>query len=503
MVIEPVGDVAREVLLHEPMETAVLLTVLGLLGAMSVLFSRTVDRIGIPVVLLFLVIGMLGGSEGLGGIVFEDYQLAARLGTVALILILFDGGMNSSVRALREVLWPATLLATVGVALTAALVAIGAMLMGLSWQASILLGAVVSSTDAAAVFAILRGGRLNLKRRVGTTLEVESCVNDPMAVILTLTVIQIIAEGSTTGWSLLYQVPLQLAVGAGIGVLLGWLGRWIYTRIKLSTVGLYPALTLALAFISFGLATIVQSSGFLAVFATAIVLGNGRLPYRSGLTRVHDAMAWMSQIAMFLMLGLLVNPSQLLTVTGIGLGLALFLGVVARPLAVIPCVWPFKYDWVEIAYLGWTGLRGAVPIILATFPVLAGVSGAETIFNIVFFIVVVSSIIPGSIIRPLTRLMKLDTPEKPTPSAVLDINSTVPLNGELTSFYIHPSVAVCGARLMEIDFPPGSSVLLIIRGHELVAAKGNTQLQEGDHVYVFFRHEDRPLIELLFGAEET
>jgi potassium/hydrogen antiporter len=374
-----------------------------------------------------------------------------------------------------------------------------------------LLGAVVSSTDAAAVFAVLRGGRLQLKPRVGRTIEVESCVNDPMAVILTMTLIEVFARtsGASPGsaeaavapswWSVAASVPLQLAIGAGVGVLVGFLGRSLLRHVRIQTAGLYPALTLSLAFVSFGLATIAWGSGFLAVFATGLVLGAGQIPYRNGLTRVHDALAWLCQVTMFLMLGLLVFPSQLLPVAWQGLAIALVLALVARPLAVWLCLWPFKYPAREVAYVSWVGLRGAVPIILAAFPILAQVEGAMQVFNLVFFIVVFSSLLPGATIRPATRWLGLTVPDRPAPSAVLEVNATHALNGELASFLIEPAVAACGTRLRDIDFPDGAAVVLLVRDRDLVAARGDTDLRQGDHVFVFFRPQDRGLIELLFG----
>ena len=454
--------------------------------------------------LLFLVLGMLGGSEGVGGIDFDNYEVTVRVGTMALVLILFDGGLNTSVGAVRQVLYPATMLATVGVALTAGLVAVVARLFGLPWGAALLLGAVVSSTDAAAVFAVLRGGRLQLEPRLGRTLEVESCINDPMAVILTTALIQGMQGSADFKWhTLLWSVPLQLAVGAGVGFAFGLLARLLLRRVRLTTSGLYPALTLAMAFLSFGVATLAHGSGFLAVFVTAVVLGNGELPFRSGLTRIHDALAWLSQIGMFLMLGLLVFPSRLLSVAPVGVAVGLAVAFLARPLAVLLCLLPFRYPSKHLAYVSWVGLRGAVPIILATFPVLAGVPGAERLFDLVFFIVVVSSFLPGATIRLVTRRLHLTVPEKPAPPAVVEINAVHPLNGEITSFYVDPALAVSGATLADIEFPPGASVVLVVRGNELVPAKGNTTLMPGDHAYVFFRPEDRPFVELLFGAPET
>ncbi len=482
-----------------------LLSILGLLVAVSVLFSRAVDRLGVPIVLLFLVLGMIGGTEGIGRIDFTDYSLAVRIGTMALVLILFDGGLNTSLGAIRRVLYPATTLATVGVVLTAALIALFARLFGLPWQPALLLGAVVSSTDAAAVFAVLRGGRLQLTDRLARTIEVESCVNDPMAVILTTSMVQVMAtssSGGAMGWGMLWAVPTQLVIGGAVGVGFGFLGRVVLRRVQLTTGGLYPALTLAIAFLSFGLATLAYGSGFLAVFATAVVLGNGPMPYRNGLTRIHDALAWLSQIAMFLMLGLLVTPSRLLGVALPGLGVGLALAFVARPLAAMLCLAPFRFPLPHMLYVGWVGLRGAVPIILATFPVLAGVPGADRIFDLVFFIVVVSSLVPGATIRFVTKAMGLTVPEKPIPAAIMEISTAFSLDGEITSYQIDPTLAVCDAKLSEIDFPEGASVVLIVRGSQLLPAKGHTTLQSGDHVYLFTHAQDRPFIELLFGAQE-
>jgi cell volume regulation protein A len=499
----PNADLERMILgVVEPQGTAVLLSVLGLLIAFSVLLSRQIDRLGVPVVLLFLLLGMLGGSEGIGGIAFDDYHMSVRFGTIYLVLILFDGGMNTSIAAARRVLAPAGVLATVGVVITALLVAVFGRLLGLDWLEALLLGAVVSSTDAAAVLAVLRGGRLNLRPRVGQTLEVESCINDPMAVILTVTMIQIAKSPDSLQWTLLLGVPVQLAIGAGLGLSLGYLGIWIIRRIRPSTMGLYPALTLALGFVSFGVATLLQGSGFLSVYATALVIGNSVLPYRSGLGRVHEALAWMSQIALFLMLGLLVFPSRLLPVAGIGMGIGLFLAVVARPLAIAICLAPFRYSARETAYIGWIGLRGAVPIILGAFPVIAGVPGAERVFNIVFFIVTLSIFLPGATIRPVTKWLRLAVPEQPRPSAVLEINSPHALSSEIASFFIRPEAAVCGATLSEISLPSDAAVILIVRGKDLVAARGPTLLLPGDHVYVFFRPADRQHIGLLFGDPE-
>ncbi|MDX2114603.1 MAG: potassium/proton antiporter [Planctomycetota bacterium] len=489
--------------LTEPHATAVFLTVFGLLMAFSVLFTRTLDRVGIPTVLLFLGLGMLGGSEGLGGVAFDNYEVAFRLGTVALVLILFDGGLNTTARSIRKSAAPAGLLATLGVLVTAGVLAVLGRAMGLRWSEAVLIGAIVSSTDAAAVFAVLRGGSLRVREKVRSTLEVESCVNDPMAVILTVGVVDALSGGSAGGsfWlSLLVDVPLQLAIGTGVGIAVGLVTRRVLQSVRLTTVGLYPVVTLASAFAAFGLATLALGSGFLAVFAAGAVLGNGQLPFRAGLTRVHDAVAWMSQVTMFLMLGLLVFPSQLWPVAGIGLGLGLALALVARPVAAVACLLPFGWARREIGYVSWVGIRGAVPIILATFPVLAQIPGAERTFHIVFFIVVVSALIPGMSIVPLTRRLGLDDPEPARPAAALELHSLRPLNGEIHVYHVQADVAACGVPLSQIRFPDEAAAIMVVRGEEVMAARGYTVLEPGDHVYVFCRPGDEPRIGLLLGA---
>lgn len=486
--------------LAEPVASAVLLAVFGLLMACSVFFSRALDRLGVPVVLLFLGLGMLGGSEALGGVEFDNHAFAFRVGTIALVLILFDGGLNTRWGAIRASAGPAGVLATVGVAGTAGAMACIGRLLGLAWPEALLIGAIVSSTDAAAVFAVLRGGGVHVQERPRRVLEVESCINDPMAVILTVSMIAVVQTGEASLWALLWRVPVELGVGAAVGTAVGLASRWLLSHMKLRTPGLYPVATLASAFVAFGLATLAMGSGFLSVFAAGVVMGAGQLPYKTGLARVHDAIAWLSQVTMFLMMGLLVFPSRLAPVAGIGLALGLALAFVARPLVVWACLAAFRLPMRETAYLGWVGLRGAVPIVLAMFPVLAGVDGADRIFHIVFFVVVVSALVPGASIVHMTRWLGMSESAPPAPTAALEMHSLQQLDGQIRAYFIDPSVAVCGAKLAEIPFPDHASAILVVRGHELVAAKGQTRLEPGDHVYLFFKPEDEPYIGLLFGG---
>lgn len=488
--------------MHEFSSIALLLGTFGVLLLAAALMGRPAARAGVPVALVFLMLGMLAGSEGLGGIAFENYRTSFQLGTVALILILLDGGLNTSLRTASRTLLPAALLATVGVALTAGLVAGFGHLLGLTWGEALLLGAVVSSTDAATVFSVLRGGGLTLRPTVASTIELESGLNDPMAVILTVTATTWLSGSSITIASAALDIPVQLVVGGAAGLVIGFAARAVLRVVQLSTAGLYPLLTTGAALLAFGAATLLHGSGFLAVFVAALLLGNGPLPFRAGLTRIHDALAWFSQVGMFLMLGLLAFPSQLWHVAPTGLAVALFLAVVARPASVALCLAPLGFGWREIILAGWVGLRGAVPIVLATIPVLAGVSGAMNVFNIVFFIAVVNTLIPGATIRWVTRRLALADEQPPAPQAVLEVSSTRLLRGEVLSFYIREPLAVSGASLADIPFPPESAAVLIVRGDELLAARGHVVLQPGDHVQVFCRPQDRALIELLFGRPE-
>lgn len=492
-------------MLAEPNATAILLAIFGGLLGVSVLSARASERTGVPVVLLFLGIGMLAGSEGLLGIRFEDYGFAFRAGTVALALILFDGGLNTPTALVREYWRPATALATLGVALTAGLTALAAWALGLPLALALLLGAIVSSTDAATVFTVLRGSGIHLRKRPGATLELESGLNDPLAVLLTLTLTAALASGDVgdISWAGIgARTVAQLLIGTGTGLAFGYGAVALLRRIPLGGAGLYPALTLAIAFLSFGLTSLVQGSGFLAVYLTGLIIGNAGLPTRTAIARVHDALAWLSQIGMFLLLGLLVFPSRLAEVAALGLLLATVLLLVARPLAVLLTLLPFRYPLRETAFIAWSGLRGAVPIILATFPVLRGVPGAERVFDLVFFVVVVNVLVTGSTVPWMARRLRLEAKEPPAPPALLEISSVRPLRGELLSYYVDEALDVAGASVADIPFPAGADLALILRDGALLVPKPDTVLAVGDHVYVVAQAEDRAFVQLLFGRPE-
>jgi cell volume regulation protein A len=483
----------------EPNATAVILTLVGVLLTISVFFSRAAGRVGLPVAFFFVLVGMLAGTDGVGNLAFDDYALSFRLGTVALVIILFDGGLNTPLSSVRVGLAPATLLATVGVVLMAGVLGVAAHLLGLPWPQALLLGSIVSSTDAAAVFAVLRGSGLHLKQRVGVTLELESGLNDPMAVILTMALTSLVATGEVPSWSLALDVVVQLVVGVLAGLGFGWLGRQVLRRARLPAAGLYPVLTLSLAAVAFGVPTLFNGSGFLSVYIAAALLGNEAVRYRTGLLRVHDAMAWLSQVGMFLILGLLATPSRLPEVAGVGLGLGFIAALVARPLVVGLCLIPFRFTWQERVYLGLIGLRGAVPIVLATFPVLAGAPGAQGIFDTVFFIVLVNAFLPGAFVAKATKALGLETSAPPPPPAVMELTSTHILDGDVVSFFVRPQSAVAGATLADLGLPETAVVTLIMRGQRLVAPKGSTRLEPGDYLSIFSRKEDVADLHLLFG----
>jgi cell volume regulation protein A len=483
---------------------ALAVALFGLLLLLSVVSSRAAERTGLPLSLLFLGVGMLAGSEGLGHIAFDDYALAYRLGTLALALILFDGGLNTPLASVRAVIGPAGVLATFGVFFTAVLLAGGGVLLGLPLPIALLVGAVVSSTDAAAVFAVLRGAGINLRRRVGLTLELESGLNDPLAIILTLAVADwAVSARSIAAMDVLVDVLAQTVIGGGLGAGIGVLAALALPRLGLRAAGLYPAFTLAVACLAYAIPTLFGVSGFLAVYVAGLAIGHGTVPFRASVVRVHDAVAWLSQIVMFLVLGLLVFPSRLIAAAPLGLAMAGILALVARPLAVALCLAPFRYAAREIGYVGWVGLRGAVPIILATVPILAGVPDAGIVFDLVFFVVVVNALVQGTSVPWLTRRLDLETVEAPPASAVLNIEARETFTSDLHSYYIDDALPVAGMRLADLPLPQSISVMLIVRHRDLIAPRGDTVLQPGDHVYLLSHPADDATVQLLFGRAEA
>ena len=476
---------------------AVLLAgVLLLLGIASSKFSA---RLGVPVLVLFLSVGMLAGSEGIGRIPFENYDLANSIGSVALALILFDGGLRTSLASLRRVWQPALALSTVGVLLTSLLTGLAAAwLLKIPLLQGLLLGSIVGSTDAAAVFSVLRSSGLKLPDRLTATLEVESGSNDPMAIFLTLGLIGVITGSNDSAASLLLLFIAQFGWGTLVGLAVGRLATAAINHINLNVPGLYPLLALAFGLVAFGLAAVLGGSGFLAIYIAGIVLGSSPIVFRRGIFSFHDAIAWLGQIVLFVMLGLLSFPSRLLAVAWQGLGIALVLILVARPIAVALSAWPFRFRRRELAFLSWVGLKGAVPITLATFPLMAGVPHSHLIFNAVFFVVLISVITQGWSLPLVARWLHLGRPADPTPALTVEIHALRQVDGEIVDYTVQRGARVVGRPLHALALPEGVLVALILRGKQVVMPRGDTTLEPGDHVFVALRTSLQPGIDRLF-----
>lgn len=474
----------------------------GILLLLGIASSKFSARLGMPMLVLFLAVGMLAGSEGLGGIPFEDYSLANSVGSVALVLILFDGGLRTSLASLRLAWRPALSLATVGVLLTSVLTGLAAMwILDVPLLYGMLLGGIISSTDAAAVFSILRTSGVKLPERLAATLEVESGSNDPMAIFLTLGLVGIITGTASSAAALFLLFLLQFGVGAAVGIGMGRVAAWAINYMNLDYPGLYPLLALAFSLLVFGLAAVLGGSGFLAVYLAGIVLGNSPIVFRRGIRFFHDAAAWLGQIVLFVMLGLLSFPSRLLAVAGSGLLIALVLILVARPLAVTISVFPFGFRLRELAFISWVGLKGAVPITLATFPLMAGIPGSEALFNVVFFVVLVSAITQGWSLTLVARWLKLARPADPAPPVSVEINALRHVDGEIVEYTVAPTARVAGQPLRNLALPDEVVVTLIVRGEKVIIPRGATVLQPGDHVFVAMRTRIKPLMDQLFDPE--
>ncbi|MGB5136098.1 MAG: potassium/proton antiporter [Prochlorococcaceae cyanobacterium] len=480
--------------------TAMLLAgVLLLIGIASSKFSA---RLGMPVLVLFLAVGMLAGSEGIGRIPFENYPLANSLGSAALALILFDGGLRTSLDCVRRVWKQALALSTVGVLLTSVITGLAAAwILDMPLLQGLLLGSIVGSTDAAAVFSVLRTSGLRLPERLTATLEVESGSNDPMAIFLTIGLIGLINGQAGSAADLLLLFITQFGVGTLVGVGVGRLAGLAVNRINLDYPGLYPLLALAFGLLAFGLAAVLGGSGFLAVYLAGIVLGSSPIVWRRGIFLFHDAAAWLGQIVLFVMLGLLSFPSRLAAVAGEGLLIALVLILVARPVAVLIAASPFRYDAHELTLLSWVGLKGAVPITLATFPLMAGVPGSHVIFNAVFFVVLISAVSQGWSLPAVARRLRLGRPADPTPPLSVEINALRHVDGEIVDYTVRPGAPAAGLRLRELARPDGMVVTLVVRRRQVVIPRGATALEPGDHVFVALRSHVKPLIDRLFSPE--
>ncbi len=394
-----------------PTSIDVIFIVFSTLVILSILTIKLSNRFGIPSLVLFLAIGMLAGSDGLGGITFDNPSLVRSLGITALVLILFSGGLDTEWSAVRPIVWQGLSLSTIGVLVTALLIGMFvAWVQGFSFLEGLLLGAIVSSTDAAAVFMVLRARKTKIPRRLIQLLEFESGSNDPMAVVLTIALIRLLTEPTTSFVELVLFFVMQMGVGAAIGIAMGEIMRRLFNALDLELEGIYPVLSVALALLTYGLTDYLDGSGFLAVYLAGLVMQRKPFTHQQSVLRFHDGLAWLMQVTMFLALGLQVFPARLLPVAGVGILISLFLIFIARPASVHAALAFSPMSFREQTLVAWAGLRGAVPIILATFPLVAGLEKADTIFHMVFFIALTSVVMQGTAIPLLTRLLKIGVP---------------------------------------------------------------------------------------------
>jgi potassium/hydrogen antiporter len=454
----------------------------ALLLVISIVASKAAARYGIPALLLFLGIGMLAGADGPGGIYFDNAWQTQAIGVVALAFILFSGGLDTDWQYVRPALRNGLSLATIGVALTAVSVALfSVVFLNFSPQEGLLLGAIISSTDAAAVFSLLRARGAQLKGQLSPLLELESGSNDPMAVFLTMGMIRLLSEPGLSAVNLIPMFVQQMALGALFGYGMGKVATSVINHIRLTFDGLYPVFTIALVMLTYGLTASLGGNGFLAVYITGLVLGNSRFVHKRSLLHFHDGLAWLMQIAMFLTLGLQVFPSQLVSVVPAGLLLSAVLIFIGRPLSVFISLSLSKLTWRDKLLLSWVGLRGAAPIILATFPLLAEVSKANAIFNLVFFTVLTSVLLQGTLLFPIARLLRVDETGTVKYKSPLDyVLKNGQISDDLTEFTIEPDSYWRDKQILELDLPEGTLIVLVGREGELIVPTGGTILREGD-----------------------
>ena len=461
-----------------------------LVGTIS---SKLSSRLGLPVLVLFVAVGMLAGENGIGRIDFDNYVVAHAIGTVGLALILFDGGLQTRTRALRAVWKPAMLLATVGVLVTAAITgAAAAAVLNVPLTVGLLLGSIVASTDAAAVFSVLRVQGLHLSERVAATLEIESGSNDPMAIFLTIGLLELLGGQLNSAVGAVALFATQMGVGGGVGLGAGWLAVRLINRIQLGASGLYPVLAAACGLVAFGGAATLGGSGFLAIYVAGIVLGNSRMVFQRGVFLFMDGVAWISQISMFVVLGLLSTPTELVSVARPALVVAAVLMFVARPLAIVPLLLPFGFSLREQLLIAWGGLKGAVPIIVATFPLMFGHPDGRLLFNVVFFVVLISATLQGGTLPLLARALGLQQPEAPTPAgAALEILALKQIDAEILEVAVGPGSLVAGRSVAQLHLPEGALVALIARADTLLAPRGSTVVHVGDYLFVIARTDLR------------
>ena len=457
----------------------------SLLLLLSVMAGKTSYEFGVPVLIFFLAIGMLAGSEGLGGIYFDDSKIAQFVGVVCLNVILFFGGLSTHWSSTKPILWQGVTLSTVGVLLTA--LTLGLFVYWITdfhIYEALLLGSIVSSTDAAAVFSLLRSKRLTLTSNLRPTLELESGSNDPMAYVLTILFLGLVKDPEKEFVSVIPFFFSQMLIGGLAGFGFGWLSKQVINRIRLDYDGLYPVLVIGLMYLTFAATDFINGNGFLAVYLCALYLGNQDLIHKNTIMNMFDGLAWLAQIILFLTLGLLVFPSHILPVFWVGLLISGFLIIVARPLSVFLSLLPFRMKPRRRVYIAWVGLRGAVPIVFATYPMLAGIEKADMIFNIVFFISVTSVLIQGTSLPAVARWLHVALPESVRPENKPELLPPELTKAAMKEIEIPPGGYAVGKKIVELTFPKSAIIAMIKRGDKYITPNGSTVLEANDTLIV-------------------
>lgn len=464
----------------------------------SIIISKTGYRFGIPTLLLFLLVGMLFGSDGLG-LQFNSAEDAQFIGMMAMSIILFSGGMDTKYQDIKPVFTPGVILSTVGVLLTTLLTGVFIYFLSrwsrtnieLTIMASLLLAATMSSTDSASVFNLLRSQRMNLKENLRPMLELESGSNDPMAYMLTIVLIQIISSGSELSLALIGRdLLVQFLIGGIVGYAFGRFAVWLVNRINLSNSSLYPILLLSLVFATFTITDLLKGNGYLAVYIAGVIVGNAKLIYRKEINTFMNGLTWLFQIIMFLTLGLLVNPHEMIDIAAVALLIGLFMIVVARPVSVFACLLPFrKISNKARLFISWVGLRGAVPIIFATYPVIAKIEGSQQLFNIVFFITLLSLVVQGTSISYVARKLHLDLPEEKEGNE-FGVELPDEIDSKLNDITLTPDMLDNGNRLKDMNIPKGTLVMLVKRGNEFIIPNGEVELHTGDKLLLISENKE-------------
>lgn len=447
----------------------------------SLIAGKTSYKFGVPTLLFFILVGILAGSEGLGRIYFDNPKVAQIIGIIALNFILFSGGLSTKLKDIKPVLWEGLTLSTLGVFITAVSIGIFAhILMNFSIIEGMLLGAIISSTDSAAVFSLLRAKSLGLKDNLKPLLELESGSNDPMAYFLTVTFLGIITTKNSNMISIIPMFFLQLLIGLGFGILFGKLSKVILNKIKLEYGGLYFVLTIAIMFFSFSFANFIKGNGFLSVYITALILGNSKFIHKNSILKTFDGFSWLMQIVLFLTLGLLVFPSHILPIIGVGSLLSFFLIFIARPVSVFLCLAFFKTKLKSKLFISWVGLRGAVPIVFATYPMILNLNQAQMIFNIVFFISTISLIIQGTSIPFVAKLLKVDLICEEQPEGTFDKFLNEDEKSVFKEIKLKANSPMVNKSIVDINLPKNVIIALVSRDNKYIIPDGNTVLLSGD-----------------------